>query len=404
MNVMPEDYVKFKKLLAFFVGQANKNAIRNEVEKPVTNFGNQMDTFRKHYGLDYGYNIIAGRMFQIQFFKQGSFSTTNTTFVNTDSWLNICAKNFHDISSLALKIYYRVDKEDNTHIKDAMEELNKACDWYSVDELGLNDNNEPNSHLKKMLDQFIYMDERLKPLLKEDTNMSNVLKDKYIELLENAKNLILTGAPGTGKTYLAKQIAMEMIGVDDEDELVKSGQFEFVQFHPSYDYTDFVEGLRPIKNEDNSDSAQIGFELKNGIFKDFCEKIISPSGGTDNFNEVWENFMATVVEECESSEAQVYDKVKTATYNRPMRLEIDDNGALIRILDNGKTLKIKEKWCYNVYRGVKKKAGTNTRAVVKHLKERFGLKEYEPAKIKSVQTDNKKYIFIIDEINRGEIS
>ena len=43
----------------------------------------------------------------------------------------------------------------------------------------------------------------------------------------------------------------------------------FVQFHPSYDYTDFVEGLRPIKKEENK---ELGFELKNGIFKEFCKK------------------------------------------------------------------------------------------------------------------------------------
>lgn len=54
-----------------------------------------------------------------------------------------------------------------------------------------------------------------------------------------------------------------------EDKIVSDGDISFVQFHPSYDYTDFVEGLRPVKNEDNND---IGFELKNGIFKQFCKK------------------------------------------------------------------------------------------------------------------------------------
>jgi len=53
------------------------------------------------------------------------------------------------------------------------------------------------------------------------------------------------------------------------EQIVLRGEYEFVQFHPSYDYTDFVEGLRPVRNENNND---IGFELKNGIFKEFCKK------------------------------------------------------------------------------------------------------------------------------------
>ncbi|NLO18503.1 MAG: AAA domain-containing protein [Ignavibacteria bacterium] len=88
---------------------------------------------------------------------------------------------------------------------------------------------------------------------------------------ENSPNVILTGAPGTGKTFLAKQIAKQMIGVESDEELEKSGQYAFVQFHPSYDYTDFVEGLRPTKPDAN---GNIGFELKDGIFKEFCKKAI----------------------------------------------------------------------------------------------------------------------------------
>ncbi len=94
---------------------------------------------------------------------------------------------------------------------------------------------------------------------------------KYIELLKANHNLILTGAPGTGKTYLAREIAKEMIGVKQEEKLKDREEFDFVQFHPSYDYTDFVEGLRPVKNEKEK---EISFELQDGIFKAFCKKAI----------------------------------------------------------------------------------------------------------------------------------
>lgn len=82
---------------------------------------------------------------------------------------------------------------------------------------------------------------------------------KYIDLLKEAKNLVLTGAPGTGKTTMAQSIAEEM-----------GAEVKFVQFHPSYDYTDFVEGLRPVDNG----NGQIGFERKDGVFKEFCKVAI----------------------------------------------------------------------------------------------------------------------------------
>lgn len=85
--------------------------------------------------------------------------------------------------------------------------------------------------------------------------------DEYISLLESNRNIILHGAPGTGKTFLAKEIARAM-----------DAEVEFVQFHPSYDYTDFVEGLRPVK--ESTSTGAIGFELRDGIFKSFCERAL----------------------------------------------------------------------------------------------------------------------------------
>ena len=83
---------------------------------------------------------------------------------------------------------------------------------------------------------------------------------EYIELLKANKNLILTGAPGTGKTFLAREIAKAM-----------NAEYTLVQFHPSYDYTDFVEGLRPTPPDKN---GNIGFKREDGVFKSFCKEAI----------------------------------------------------------------------------------------------------------------------------------
>ena len=100
--------------------------------------------------------------------------------------------------------------------------------------------------------------EKLKTLF----NMQANPYQKYVNLLKSNHNLILTGAPGTGKTYLAKQIAQAMGCSDNE--------IGFVQFHPSYDYTDFVEGLRPL----DDGNGNVGFERKDGVFKEFCAKAL----------------------------------------------------------------------------------------------------------------------------------
>ena len=100
-----------------------------------------------------------------------------------------------------------------------------------------------------------------------------VYRNSYSTMLIQSKNLIFHGAPGTGKSYLAKEIAADIIsrGCYDKDSLLtedQKKQMEFVQFHPSYDYSDFVEGLRPKVNADGT----MGFELRDGVFKAFAAR------------------------------------------------------------------------------------------------------------------------------------
>ena len=106
---------------------------------------------------------------------------------------------------------------------------------------------------------------------------NNQIIEECVDLLYANSNLIVTGAPGTGKTYLAKQIAKKIGCTENE--------IEFVQFHPSYDYTDFVEGLRPIK-----ENGYVGFKRIDGVFKAFCAKaLINQSVDSSITNKLNEN-------------------------------------------------------------------------------------------------------------------
>ena len=156
---------------------------------------------------------------------------------------------------------------------------------------GLNlEENDFDEKLKDKLNGIIKIDVKdLSNLTSIYTSLIYDIKSEWIEkkfkkfneiykVLENNKNLILTGAPGTGKTYQAKELAREIIGLDlgEEEEFEKlesCEQFGFVQFHPSYDYTDFVEGLRPQGSADGNKNDVV-FKRVDGVFKSFCEKAL----------------------------------------------------------------------------------------------------------------------------------
>ena len=228
----------------------------------------------------------------------------------------------------------------------------------------------------------------------------------YSDLLLSSKNIVFLGAPGTGKTYLSKQIASYIVSngrTSDINSLSQNeiNQIDFVQFHPSYDYTDFVEGFRPSEAENN----QISFSLKPGKFKEFIGKAqkFETADRQDNFAQAWGKFFEAVTEAIETS--QGYNELKTLT-GKPMGniVSYDKNG-IQGVFKKGTTQYLNYNQIYNVYRGfpgVPEGGLDNYRkAVVKHLREKFGLEDYIVGKVKN---DQDKFVFIIDEINRGEIS
>ena len=218
--------------------------------------------------------------------------------------------------------------------------------------------------------------------MSEQNNIHHPLSN----ILLQSKNLILRGAPGTGKTYLAKEIAAELTGGNED-------QIGFVQFHPSYDYTDFVEGLRPISNEDGS----IGFKPQDGIFKKFCQKAkeAQKTGGQDNFDEAWDSYLAYINN---SDEKEYLTKGSYLSVNSRQNLSVNyDKGTSGWSLSRNYVYELYKDSNYNKQNYYKSEG----KKVLETLKKRFGLKDYiSPTEINT----DKKFVFIIDEINRGEIS
>ena len=298
--------------------------------------------------------------------------------------------------------------------------------WYK-----LNDEDKNNFNLKGLQDRVILIHEEkynntrehimeiYKSQLEGSMN-NNEFKNNIEALLTNNYNLILTGAPGTGKTYLAKQIAAKMIIGEDinldemsDDEKAKfEYQYKFVQFHPSYDYTDFVEGIRPVTKDDNN----YGFERKDGTFKEFCKRAVY-------FNII----IPYLKEYCKDIENTIKNGQQYATYNKDdeeqsakiTNINIKDNIISVQFsVDKG--IKFSYNEFINMYinylnidindmvNDTNKITGKNS-----HHTYYYGFintfhKKYKDkisnSKLNNSEKDKYPFIFVIDEINRGDIN
>ena len=246
-------------------------------------------------------------------------------------------------------------------------------------------------------------------------------RNPYSRKLIESKNIIFRGAPGTGKTYLARQIAADIVsdGYYDTYESLseeQKQQIEFVQFHPSYDYSDFVEGLRPRIND-----GVMLFDLQDGIFKKFIAKARANYENSLKNPEVIEK-ETLVQEEIISFLNEVefgVDQFKTIKGSIFYISSVDDKYIYITIPENNIVNKLSisiDEIKQMLESGQEFK---QIKDITRFFGKSFATQEYSynfpifkairgsrKKNIKpTISTEKlKKYIFIIDEINRGEIS
>lgn len=284
-------------------------------------------------------------------------------------------------------LYYDKDKSRNHHLKQHAKKLNIGNEAYLVTLSSM-------SELEALCDWYNGCD--------IPTNSDKSEKNN-IEVIKNmALNQILFGPPGTGKTYSTVKYALDILGgSEDKIESIQQlknrfpKQVEFVTFHQSFSYEDFVEGLKVESTED----GKLSYKTVPGIFKRICEDAI------DSGNSSIENF-ETVIEHLKDSVSQEPKTLLTAT-GKEFKFLYQEGMSTFRVIP-----KASEKF----FSTDGSKAGypvsiDNIKELYKNPNHKTYNKPYTKAILDSLNLDDfqdtknrKPYVLIIDEINRGNIS
>ena len=243
----------------------------------------------------------------------------------------------------------------------------------------------------------------------------------YINLVKSAKNVIFHGAPGTGKTYLAKQIAAKIVSdgrCDQYSDLAENESFKdqlgFIQFYPGYDYSNFVEGYKP-KPEEN----ELNLSVTPGILKRFIDKVRDKQ---KKEQEIYENLKNLREKDSTDSDRQ---ELKKAVIKR-LRCYIEEKRPFWTYRSPNSSGQYNEFTIAKLEKdkiNVSSRFSTNVPSLdVDSLlkgpdfapKKPFGINEtnsnvqqtsyYRPIYDSLFTPPNSKFVFIIDEINRGDAS
>ena len=235
------------------------------------------------------------------------------------------------------------------------------------------------------------------------------MKEEIINILKNKKQIILQGAPGTGKTYSSSEIAVKLIdGNVPSDraelmkrykELVDKEQIFFTTFHQSMDYEEFVEGIKPNTLNDN-----IIYELEDGIFKKACYSTKTAGLNKTSIEKAWNEFKEDLI-----SKEMRFDSNNNNIGK--ITLKTKTNIDFYLTTDKNDNVKYKpstqnpnnEEWrhirasLFGLYNKTYESALSYTEPLLQYLKVNYNLSD-------AIENNKSPVVLIIDEINRGNIS
>lgn len=227
------------------------------------------------------------------------------------------------------------------------------------------------------------------------------------KLLKSKHNIILQGAPGTGKTYNTAAIALSVLGIDgvdldNHDEVMKKyeelqdDRIFFTTFHQSLDYEDFVEGLKPrVQTNENGESLGVTYEPEDGIFKRACNAVV-----TDDSKDIIE-CIDDYLQKIKGFENR--REIPTVTGKSSLYVWWNEGNKTVSSRSTNSTSQREESYSPSPLNIEKIKA----QALGKGCENNW--QQYAQAFIEAVKKEyyaktDKSVVLIIDEINRGNVS
>lgn len=253
---------------------------------------------------------------------------------------------------------------------------------------------------------------KLRPELREalqNMDLSEVKVEMATET-DVSKNTILYGPPGTGKTYNTVIYAVAIIenkplnSVKEEEykdvlerynRYKEDGLIEFTTFHQSYGYEDFIEGIKPVTTA----AGDVSYNVQSGVFKKFCEE----STNEIDFDTAWEGLISAAKRQEAYQFTRRSGSMIEAKYKDDTAFAVNWSGGTGNTLNKDSIFKQWSTMKYsdreNVPNGGKRWVFDANQAVIDELVRNYGMKSTY-----SEESVYRNRVFIIDEINRGNIS